>query len=94
MTFGEQTNDKFSVPGTESQEAQDLLEAKFPAASGTSARIVFAAPEGEKLTDPENQAAVQATLDRAEQRGRRRRSVTTRTRPRRSRPTAASASAT
>jgi uncharacterized membrane protein YdfJ with MMPL/SSD domain len=67
MTFGEQTNDKFSVPGTESQEAQDLLEAKFPAASGTYARIAFAAPEGEKLTDPENQAAVRATLDRAEQ---------------------------
>ena len=28
---------------------------------------MFAAPESEKLDDPENQAAVQATLDRAEQ---------------------------
>ena len=65
VAFGGSTNDKFSVPGTESQQAQDLLEAKFPAASGTYARIVFAAPEGERLTDPENEAAVRATLDRA-----------------------------
>jgi putative drug exporter of the RND superfamily len=65
MAFGGPTNDKFSVPGTESQQAQDLLETKFPEASGTYARIVFAAPEGEKLTDPENKAAVEATLDKA-----------------------------
>jgi len=66
MAFGGQTNDKFSVPGTESQEAQDLLEAKFPAASGTYARVAFAAPAGERLTDPENQAAVRDTMARAE----------------------------
>jgi uncharacterized membrane protein YdfJ with MMPL/SSD domain len=63
--FGGKTNDKFSVPGTESQEAQELLEQKYPAASGTYARLVFAAPEGEKLTDAENKAAVEATLAKA-----------------------------
>jgi RND superfamily putative drug exporter len=63
--FGGKTNDKFSVPGTESQEAQELLEEKYPAASGTYARLVFAAPEGEKLTDAENKAAVEATLAKA-----------------------------
>jgi RND superfamily putative drug exporter len=66
MAFGGQTNDKFTVPGTESQEAQELLEERYPEASGTYARIVFAAPEGEKLTDPENQAAVRETLAEAE----------------------------
>jgi RND superfamily putative drug exporter len=65
VMFGGSTNDKFSVPGTESQQAQDLLEAKFPAASGTYARVVFAAPKGEKLTDPENKAAVEATMQKA-----------------------------
>jgi RND superfamily putative drug exporter len=45
--FSGQTNDKFSVPGTESQQAQDLLEQKFPGAGGASARMVFAAPAGE-----------------------------------------------
>ena len=63
--FGGKTNDKFSVPGTESQEAQELLEAKYPAASGTYARLVFAAPEGEKLTDASNKAAVEASLAKA-----------------------------
>jgi RND superfamily putative drug exporter len=38
--FGGKTNDKFSVPGTESQQAQELLEQKYPAASGTYARLV------------------------------------------------------
>ena len=63
--FGGKTNDKFSVPGTESQEAQELLEQKYPAASGTYARLVFAAPEGEMLTDAENKAAIEATLAKA-----------------------------
>ena len=67
MAFGGKTNDKFSVPGTESQQAQELLEQKYPAASGTYARLVFAAPEGEKLSDAENKAAVEATLAKASQ---------------------------
>ena len=47
MAFKGHTNDKFVVPGTESQQAQDLLEQKFPGAGGASARVVFAAPKGE-----------------------------------------------
>jgi uncharacterized membrane protein YdfJ with MMPL/SSD domain len=65
MTFKGQTSSKFVVPGTESQQAQDLLEKKFPAASGASARVVFAAPKGEKLTDPDNRAAVRASVAQA-----------------------------
>ena len=65
--FSGQTNSKFSVPGTESQQAQDLLEQKFPGAGGASARMVFAAPEGEKLTDKENKDAVEASLAQAKQ---------------------------
>ena len=56
--FSGQFSTKFEVPGTESQRAQDLLHEKYPGAGGASARVVFAAPEGEKLTDPENRAAV------------------------------------
>jgi uncharacterized membrane protein YdfJ with MMPL/SSD domain len=62
MAFSGKTNDKFTVPGTESQQAQELLEAKYPAASGAYARMVFAAPEGEKLTDKANKDAVMASL--------------------------------
>ena len=53
--FSGKTSNEFSVPGTESQVAQDLLQDKFPEAGGGSARVVFAAPEGEKLTDAETQ---------------------------------------
>jgi putative drug exporter of the RND superfamily len=60
--FAGETNDEFTVPGTESQEAQDLLEARFPAASGATARVVFEAPAGETLADPDNEAAVTETL--------------------------------
>ncbi|MFJ8039803.1 MMPL family transporter [Kitasatospora sp. NPDC096147] len=55
---------EFTVPGIESQQAQDLLEHRFPAASGGSARVVFAAPEGRTLTDP---AARQAVADGLQQ---------------------------
>ena len=56
---------KFEVPGTESQRAQDLLHEKYPGAGGASARVVYVAPEGEKLTDPENKAAVMESAERA-----------------------------
>ncbi|MCX3062771.1 MMPL family transporter [Streptomyces beihaiensis] len=52
--------DSFSMPGTESQKAFDLLDQKFPAASaeGATARVVIRAPHGEKLTDPAPKADV------------------------------------
>jgi len=54
------TSSSFSIPGTEAQKAFDLLEQRFPAASadGATARIVFKAPEHEKMTDPANKAEV------------------------------------
>jgi RND superfamily putative drug exporter len=39
--------DDFSVPGIESQKAQDLLDARFPAQAGTQATVVFTARDGE-----------------------------------------------
>lgn len=54
------TSSSFSIPGTEAQKAFDLLEQRFPAASadGATARIVFKAPEHEKMTDRANKAEV------------------------------------
>src|SRR5690349_24996230 len=63
--FGGTKSNKFEVPGTESQQAQELLEQRYPAASGSYARVVFAAPEGETLKDGENAAAMNATLKEA-----------------------------
>ncbi|MFE9250464.1 MMPL family transporter [Streptomyces sp. NPDC007088] len=53
---------EFTVPGIESQQAQDLLKKEFPQAAGGTARVVFAAPDGERLTGQKEQRAVGATL--------------------------------
>jgi putative drug exporter of the RND superfamily len=63
--FSGQFSDKFEVPGTESQRAQDLLYEKYPGAGGASARVVYVAPEGEKLTDAANKSAVMESVERA-----------------------------
>jgi putative drug exporter of the RND superfamily len=63
--FSGQTNNKFEVPGTESQQAQELLEQKYPEASGAYARVVFAAPEGESLNEGSYKTGVDATLKEA-----------------------------
>ncbi|MFJ3232465.1 MMPL family transporter [Streptomyces sp. NPDC086787] len=57
-------NSSFSVPGTESQKAFDLLEERFPGmnADGATARVVFKAPSGEKMTDSGNKKAVKETV--------------------------------
>jgi RND superfamily putative drug exporter len=57
---GDESN-TFTLPGTESQEASDVLEEKFPSASGTSATIAFGAPGG--ISSQQNQ--VQDALDTA-----------------------------
>src|SRR3954468_14148198 len=53
--------DDFSIPGTESQKAQDLLEAKFPSKAGAESTIVFTTENG-KLTDPKQKATIDKTL--------------------------------
>ncbi|MGW7088701.1 MMPL family transporter [Streptomyces sp. NPDC054871] len=54
----------FSIPGTEAQKAFDLLEERVPEASadGASARVVFKAPDGEKVTDPGNKSEIEKTV--------------------------------
>ncbi|MEU9985982.1 MMPL family transporter [Streptomyces sp. NPDC048045] len=57
-------NSSFSIPGTEAQKAFDLLEQRFPgmSADGATARVVFKAPSGEKMTGKDNKAAVNRTV--------------------------------
>ncbi|MEV5145549.1 MMPL family transporter [Streptomyces sp. NPDC052727] len=57
-------NTSFSIPGTEAQKAFDLLEQRFPgmSADGATARVVFRAPKGEKMTDAVNKATVEKTV--------------------------------
>ena len=54
----------FSIPGTEAQKAFDLLEQRFPgmSADGATARVVFKAPKGGKMTDTAPKAAVETLV--------------------------------
>ncbi|WP_223690159.1 MMPL family transporter [Leifsonia poae] len=47
--FNQGTDNSFSIPGTESQEALDTLSRTFPQVSGTSAQIIIVAPKGETV---------------------------------------------
>ncbi|CAM5675807.1 hypothetical protein SALBM135S_10127 [Streptomyces alboniger] len=56
--------DSFSMPGTESQKAFDLLEKRFPdsSADGASARVVIRAPKDEKVTSAEPKAEIEKMI--------------------------------
>ncbi|MFD8741601.1 MMPL family transporter [Streptomyces sp. NPDC059616] len=58
------TSSSFSIPGTEAQRAFDLLEQRFPggSADGATARVVFKAPDNEKMSDPANKAEVDKVI--------------------------------
>src|SRR5262245_12809122 len=55
-------NDNYKIPHSEAQRAFDLLEKKFPEASGARTQIVFHVADG-KITDPANEKAITAALD-------------------------------
>ena len=59
---GGKTSETFTLPGTESQQAADLLTKRFPTQGGSSTQVVFAAPTGSKLTTPKSVAAIDATM--------------------------------
>ncbi|MFC5219273.1 MMPL family transporter [Streptomyces coerulescens] len=54
----------FSMPGIESQKAYDLMEERFPGATADSAtaRVVFVAPDGEKVTAAAHKKAVEEAV--------------------------------
>ncbi|MEU9785143.1 MMPL family transporter [Streptomyces phaeochromogenes] len=54
--------DDLVAPGSQSEKAMELLEDRFPEASGSSAVAVFAVPEGERID--RHRPAVEAAVDR------------------------------
>ncbi|MFI7078029.1 MMPL family transporter [Micromonospora sp. NPDC049903] len=59
------TASNFTMPGTESQRALDLLAEQFPAASGATGTIAVKAPAEGQLGTPEGQAVVQSITQEA-----------------------------
>jgi RND superfamily putative drug exporter len=55
-----QFSDTFRIPGTQSQEAHDLLERDFPSAAGDNALVVFETSDG--ITSPSVEPAISASV--------------------------------
>ena len=62
-SVGKKTASSFTLPGTGSQQAVDLLQSRFPAQAGDADQIVFQANTG-KLTDAADRTAIEATVSR------------------------------
>jgi len=62
-TLSGKTSDQFSLPGIESTQAFELIQDRTQtAADGATARVVFEAPKGSTLSDPEYQKVVADSL--------------------------------
>jgi RND superfamily putative drug exporter len=62
MTLGGSLKDEFSIPGSDTQRATDLIESEFANEQGGVLNLVFAAPEGERLDTPERRAAIEGAV--------------------------------
>jgi RND superfamily putative drug exporter len=62
LTLGSSFDDAFTIPGSESQDALDQLEAAAPGTGGASAQIVFVAPDGATVTEPAYAAAIEQVV--------------------------------
>ncbi|MFF7946524.1 MMPL family transporter [Streptomyces griseorubiginosus] len=68
--FGGKLDDRFTVPGTESQRALDTLRSTLPQVSGANAQIVLTSPEGHHVSETPYTTAIAravAAADRAPQ---------------------------
>jgi putative drug exporter of the RND superfamily len=63
VASGGKTNDSFTIPGTEAQNAADVLTAKLPTFSGGQSSIVFATTHGNsKVSAATDRAAIETAL--------------------------------
>jgi RND superfamily putative drug exporter len=62
VTAGGSFDDRFTIPGSESQEALDQLHEVSPGAAGAGAQIVFVAPDGAAVTDPAYAQAIEEVV--------------------------------
>ena len=63
-TVGGSLRDEFTIPGSDTQKATDLIEAEFASEQGGVLNVVFAAPEGERLDTPERREAIEGAIAR------------------------------
>ncbi|WP_349899422.1 MMPL family transporter [Parafrigoribacterium soli] len=59
FALGGQTQESFAIPGTQSQNALDRLEAVFPSVAGASAQAVYEVPAGASVNDAAYKSAIE-----------------------------------
>jgi RND superfamily putative drug exporter len=60
---GGDTTDDFRLPGTESQQALDVLDAEFPQQAGATGQVVFHGPDGADLRAGGDATAMTSTIE-------------------------------
>ncbi|GAA1445776.1 MMPL family transporter [Leifsonia poae] len=60
--LGTGTDNTYTIPGTESQQALDALARTFPQVSGTSAQMIVVAAKGGDIRDPAYQSAIESSV--------------------------------
>ena len=65
-TSGGTFNDSISIPSSGSENAQNVLDSRFPARSGDTAQLVFEAEGSQDIQSPEIRNQVERTLTSAE----------------------------
>jgi putative drug exporter of the RND superfamily len=61
-SVGPDLNDNLTLPGSDSQKATDLLQARFPAQANGTNPVVLKAPKGAKITDAKYKQPIDATI--------------------------------
>ncbi|GAA3177409.1 MMPL family transporter [Blastococcus jejuensis] len=67
VVLGGAFDDRFTIPGSESQDALDQLAELSPGAAGAGAQIVFVAPDGATVTDPAVAGVIEQVVAEAQQ---------------------------
>ena len=61
-TVGGALRDEFTIPGSDTQKATDLIESQFTSEQGAVLNVVFAAPDGQRLDTPARKAAIEKAI--------------------------------
>ncbi|MEV6166243.1 MMPL family transporter [Streptomyces sp. NPDC052052] len=62
VMFGSQLDSEATIPGSQSQKGIDVLEKSLPSSTGVTAQIVFVAPKGSTVDDPDHRTVIEKTV--------------------------------
>ena len=66
LFLGKGPKDVFRIPGVEAFDSYEMLMHRFPEITGANGQILVLAKDGEKITDPDNEAYIKAVAKKFE----------------------------